>query len=478
MTVKGSESVLLYGFDSSMISKIAKSTRYKIHLFSTERDPIIKCCASYYDFIKFNQDPWDESICDENEYRYLLSHLSLIYECYSRHFCNNPTTLYSIQEYESILRSHYVQIKRLFAKINPHKIIFANVPHEGFDNIMCLLSLYNEISTHACFQLHFVPRFNFVNLKADLALAFTDKLEPTKKYQLSKHEINCIHEYVRRLEGNSEYFYMTSVLERNRPVPLWKAIFKKSHVVFTAIASLSNPKRALASLYRQIRHSRYLKKLNNLRPPSTSNISPKQYIYFPLHLQPEMTTAAFGSIYCDQIIALSKAAALAKSHGLSVICKENPKQSFSHRSNFYFQSLKKFDNVYFVSKKADSRELIRNSLMVVTVIGTAGMEAIANNIPVWCLGGAWWRSIDGVAKSYAEASALLQQENEKFENKSNFQDSKSNYLDHFLSQLINMANSSWPGCCNPAGWCENYHIDKFSNSDIFARSITDIIENY
>lgn len=32
----------------------------------------------------------------------------------------------------------------------------------------------------------------------------------------------------------------------------------------------------------------------------------KKYVYFPLHLQPEMTTDAIGGIYRDQILAIER----------------------------------------------------------------------------------------------------------------------------------------------------------------------------
>src|SRR5690606_32290981 len=50
------------------------------------------------------------------------------------------------------------------------------------------------------------------------------------------------------------------------------------------------------------RHKRYLANLTALETASSPS---QKFVYFPLHLQPEMTTSALGGIFEDQIFALS-----------------------------------------------------------------------------------------------------------------------------------------------------------------------------
>jgi hypothetical protein len=108
----------------------------------------------------------------------------------------------------------------------------------------------------------------------------------------------------------------------------------------------------------------------------------EKYIYVPLHMQPEFTTAPLGGVFSDQLLMLTMLA-----HHLPADCflyiKEHPGQRYqsevfpSARHLEFYQDLVDLKNVRLMSLEEDTYSLIKNSIAVATVTGTAGFEAIA-----------------------------------------------------------------------------------------------------
>ena len=82
---------------------------------------------------------------------------------------------------------------------------------------------------------------------------------------------------------------------------------------------------------------KYLYELTIKRAKSKFD-SNKKYVYFPLHLQPEMTTSILGGIYSDQLLAIERLAKIIP-EDWSIYVKENPKQTSYMRGNFFFKRL-------------------------------------------------------------------------------------------------------------------------------------------
>jgi capsule polysaccharide export protein KpsC/LpsZ len=129
----------------------------------------------------------------------------------------------------------------------------------------------------------------------------------------------------------------------------------------------------------------------------------RPFVYFPLQLQPEMTTSALGGRYRDQLLALERLAEiLPESHRIYV--KENPKQTGKMRSPLFFHRLERIRQVELMPSHADSKELTARAVAVANISGTVGWEAVTAGKPVLCFGATWWAGAPGVTRYRAGLS--------------------------------------------------------------------------
>lgn len=159
------------------------------------------------------------------------------------------------------------------------------------------------------------------------------------------------------------------------------------------------------------------------------------YIYYPLHYQPERTTSPEGFHYAHQHLAIEL---LAKSapEGVVVYVKEHPSQFGSRlkgeqgRHSQYYDDISQLMNVELVSMKTGPFELIDNSLAVATVTGTAGWEALVRGVPSIVFGNAWYRECPGCfhVTSFHEVQEAINQI-------SQIENIPSHQVDHFVTQL-------------------------------------------
>ena len=121
----------------------------------------------------------------------------------------------------------------------------------------------------------------------------------------------------------------------------------------------------------------------------------RPYVYFPLHFQPELTIDVFGDEFADQLSAVEALRRMLPDD-VHIYVKENPKQTMYAREEHFYKRLSAIPNTTYVNYNVDTYDLIRNSLAVATVVGTAGWEALQMGKPVITFGYAWYRCLPGV----------------------------------------------------------------------------------
>ena len=110
----------------------------------------------------------------------------------------------------------------------------------------------------------------------------------------------------------------------------------------------------------------------------------EQYVFYPLHSEPEIALSLYGWDHQNQIETVRR---LAQSLplGWKLIVKEHPR-SLGYRSSGWYRRLLEIPNIYFADPNTRPFYWIEKSKAVVTVSGFVGFEALAIGKPVIVLG--------------------------------------------------------------------------------------------
>lgn len=175
----------------------------------------------------------------------------------------------------------------------------------------------------------------------------------------------------------------------------------------------------------------------------------EQYIFLPLHMQPEKTTMPMGGIYDDQEY-LVKLLLDCLPKNIKLIIKEHKSQyvnkfirwGFRYRSLNLYLKWYKNPRIKLASMKHDTYRLIDNSLAVATITGTVGLECIARNKPVLLFGSPWYRDHKSLIKIESK-NQLKKTINELIENK--LKKYNYNFEQDSLQFLAKLSKNSFKG---------------------------------
>ena len=245
-------------------------------------------------------------------------------------------------------------------------LVFSNIPHEGYDYIFYLIGRFLNLKIVMCYQSLFANRFFVSSDIDDFGLfAQNPKLfdsEPCD-YKLP-----------------TEWFYM-------------KPFEDQSYRFGAMIREIArSPRGAHVALMRYYYASKYRA---NLAAAESAPKPGERYVYFPLHLQPELTTSALGGPFADQLTALEALSAMAPD-GYMIYVKDNPRQTEMQRGPLFFSRINRLKNVRLVGRDVNSVQLIKGSEGVAIITGTAGWEALFHGKPVLTFGRAWYNRFSGV----------------------------------------------------------------------------------
>lgn len=205
----------------------------------------------------------------------------------------------------------------------------------------------------------------------------------------------------------------------------------------------------------------------NLRNAYSSSLDTldhtNDYLYFPLHFEPERTTNPDGESYHDQFKVLILLRSFLPEN-IEIVVKEHPSQFYMAdrgsrgRSPMFYQLIKNLRGVKFVGFDCDSFELIRNSIGVATITGSVALEASLLGKPAIVFGQAWYAGCPNVT-AWSDV--------DNYDSFSRSANASSNDIRNFLINLVSdygvpMINNGG----QLAAYREEWYNDAFKSSEL------------
>ncbi len=306
-------------------------------------------------------------------YKKIMAHTNVFMYMYSRYpALNGEHNFIDMMDAMHIYTHLFIDI----LKTNYIEYVFmSRVPHRGPDLILYLVAKALNIKVFMFHQ-------SIIQGKAFLA---TDMSE------------------VGSIESKSTDIHPEKIQKKHRNAPYLIKVRRRTNLYVKAFLFLF--RFDLDRLLYQIMNARKNREFQRNHTCALSSSLPQgKFVYFALHLQPELTTVSWGGVFVDQILAIEHLRSLLPDDW-SIVVKENPWQTFHSRGPLFFVRLGKIPGVFYVGKKTDTFELIQKAEFVSTVTGTVGTEALRFGKRVLIFGSAPYREFPGVIR-YADHLTL------------------------------------------------------------------------
>jgi hypothetical protein len=252
--------------------------------------------------------------------------ISFCYENFEKFSDTFSRSFYYLSPSHSEIRNYFQMLIYFFYKFlkeyNFNYIIYSNIPHESHIYVLYLVGNYLEIKNAICYQSHIPERFFILSKIEDFgSFPCSIKLSPpiSDHYELPKK-----WSYMNNLREDYSYGIKDFILE----------IVRKPIRIPVAAVRLRN-----AIIYRDTLKSFVIHTIPvNYR-----------FVYFPMQMQPELTTCMLGGDFSDQIYALETLSSMVP-NDVIIIVKENPKQTEMERGPNFFKRLGQLKNVKMIHK--------------------------------------------------------------------------------------------------------------------------------
>jgi len=320
----------------------------------------------------------------------------------------------SYDERKHIYLTHLRYWHHVIKTDNIKLFLTSNIPHVVYDFIIYSLCKLFKIQTILFYQ--FQPGLSFImedwkqptpNLRERMkALLHGHRHE-------SKFDLDIPARLQRELETDPETsqvipFYMLNTAKAEKPTlsSIIQSLLAKAQTKLRSFRRIPNfLARSPFIIFREIRsfqeRRKAWQKINILvKHYEDLCVEPDltiDYVYLPLHLQPELSTAPMAGVYVNQILIAEMLNYFLPENTLIYI-KEHPNQNLEKRDLEFYPQILRCPKVRLISRNFASRRLISGAKAVATCTGTAGWEAWLSSKPVLLFGYTFYQDAPGIFK--------------------------------------------------------------------------------
>lgn len=141
------------------------------------------------------------------------------------------------------------------------------------------------------------------------------------------------------------------------------------------------------------------------------DIETNDYVFFPLHAEPEIAITNYARFYQNQIEVIRNIALQLPSN-FKLLVKEHPR-NIGRRSMGYYKKILDIPNVDFVDFYLPSIEVVKKSKLIITLSGNIGFEAALLGKPVIALGKTPYNMLPSHIVNYVDNIKYLHNEIEQ-----------------------------------------------------------------
>jgi len=303
--------------------------------------------------------------------------------------------------YYSILLAYF---RKKLLNQNIDLIVFDSTPHMPTDYALSVAALQLEIPILYPSRTHIPDRINFRNDLIGNAIELNSSKEALSSIDLNADSAWLTRSTLKPLNAETSLIRFGMLTE----LVILIGKFMKSLSYVQTISKLLKEnyfknqyfRLSRFQAFRQIMNfkiynlqMKYFFKRNAVDVAEMSG----EYVYFPLHYQPERSTLPESHAFADQLSGIILLRSLLP-QDIIICVKEHPKQfregdlnfrRMHFRSHFFYNEILRIPGVVLVKGDTDSRTLVRNAKLVVSSTGSAMWEALRLGIPCLSLAPNW-----------------------------------------------------------------------------------------
>ena len=292
---------------------------------------------------------------------------------------------------------HYARVQGLLDCYSPDEIWLIDVPHLGIDNLLVHEAARRDLRVLIFRQTSLPEKFQAFSNKsgswqAVRAANFSAVDRLVERPVVPRRDLLPAN----RATFFSRVWFVTFGLVRLGVVEfgrrLYHAATRRNWDLLRLITESGDSGNFGTGFYRYWRVKRYrsLQRKRKMAGPEQR----QRFAFFALHYEPEANVHTFSERFANQVNAI---AALADwlPPDCPLLVKENPLQRHYARDDAFYERLLMLSNVYFVPDDTPTSDLIPKALLVATIAGSAGFEALLAETPVICFGRPWYLDLPG-----------------------------------------------------------------------------------